>query len=56
MGAALGTLGALAGAYSSDRLGTFFVTNLKVPRLLASFIEDAVAIVLGLLVISYFVL
>jgi uncharacterized membrane protein len=55
LGAVLGTVGALADAYSSDRIRKFFVMNLKVSRLLVSFVEDAVAIVLGLLDISYFV-
>jgi uncharacterized membrane protein len=55
LGAGLGIVGAITGAYASDRIGKFLVTDAKVPRLLASFVEDGVAIVLGLLVISYFV-
>lgn len=55
LGAGLGIVGAITGAYASDRIGKFLVTNLKVSRLLANCIEDGVAIVLGLLVISRFV-
>ena len=55
LGAGLGIVGAITGTYASDRICKFMVTNAKVPRLLTSFVEDGVAIVLGLLVISYFV-
>jgi uncharacterized membrane protein len=54
LGAGLGFVGAITGAYASDRIGKFFVTNVMVPRLLVSFVEDAVAIVVGLLIISCF--
>ena len=56
LGAGLGFVGAITGAYASDRIGKFLVTNLKMPRLLVSGVEDGVAIVLGLLIISCFVI
>ncbi len=54
IGAALGALGAVAGAYGGYAVRHRLVTNLKAPDVAIALLEDAIAIGGGLLIVSRF--
>ena len=54
LGAVLGAAGGIAGAFAGYRVRTRLVRALKVPDIAIALLEDAVAIVGGLLIVSRF--